>query len=526
MPDPTSNAPALTRESLGHLAYLHRVLTGGLSVPSSAIPPNTNPQSAIRNPQSWTGFYTPLADGMNFGLRFQLAFAGYAVAALGLHTPAYTRPTVAALGAAIERMRDVRAWGYWRPPVPGPAGSAGGGHVALLVGGHRRPTGPPPPPGDPVVQDNVQFSGHLGTLLGLYERAGGDDRYDQGFALDDPESGAHYEYTHSAVVERLVAQMRGNPFHGVACEPACAYVPCNNHAMTATALHDATHGTDYAAANADWLAWVRRKMVLHGPAARGLFGACYLRDLHLTAPVAFQFTDSWGLAFLLPFDRTLVRRLYPRFRKRMSRAGTARYVGSAAICAKMEISDVALNTAFGLIVARGLGDTATADGMAAYAQTAFDRRWSGPELAYAGATRTLHSTALYALAAVVDPAGDLLTRLFHAPRDPALAQQPALDWVTGGNPAAPPELRPAAPHCGIACAAYDSATRTLTLTTQPLGDAPLPAPVWLDCIRMPAVAALTCDDAPYSQWTHNSATGRLRIQAESGQAHRFTVRVT
>lgn len=518
MPSSPAGAPALSRDSLGHLAYLHRVLTGG--------PTGGDPVAAADSDlHSWAGFYTPLADGMNFGLRFQLAFAGYAVAALGLHTPAYRRPTVAALGAAIERMRDVRAWGYWRPPAPGPEGSAGGGHVALLVGGHRRPTGPPPPPGDPVVQDNVQFSGHLGTLLGLYERAGGGSRYDDGFALDDPISGVHYEYTHSAVVERLVAQMRGNPFHGVACEPACAYVPCNNHAMTATALHDATHGTDYAAANADWLAWVRGKMVLHGPAARGLFGACYLRDLHLTAPVAFQFTDSWGLAFLLPFDRALVRRLYPRFRKRMSRAGSARYVGSAPICAKMEISDVALNTAFGLIVARGLGDTATADGMAAYAQATFDRRWAGPELVYAGAARTLHSTALYALAAVTDPAGDLLTRLFHAPRDPAGDQQPALDWVTGGDPAAPPELRPAAPHCGIAQATYDPTTHTLTLATQPLGDTPPPGPVWLDCVRVPPVTALTCDGAPYPHWTHDAATRRLHLQAAGDQAHQFAVQL-
>src|SRR4051812_5770416 len=111
------NTPTLTRDSLGHLAYLHRVLTAGFS----ADAPPDNPQSAIRNPQ-WDGFYTPLADGMNFGLRFQLAFAAYAVAALGLHTPAYRRPGVAALGAAVERMRDVRAWGYWRVPVPNAEG--------------------------------------------------------------------------------------------------------------------------------------------------------------------------------------------------------------------------------------------------------------------------------------------------------------------------------------------------------------------------------------------------------------------
>ena len=171
-------------------------------------------------------------------------------------------------------MFDVRAWGYWRPPPPAADGTpaAQQGHVALLIGLHRRPVGPAPPPADPVVQDNVQFSGHLGTMLGLYERAGGDDRYDRGVTLADPASGVAYPYTHGQVAARIVAQMRGNYFHGVACEPACAYVPCNNHAMTCNALHDATHGTDYRAANADWLAWVRRKMVLHGPAMRGLFG--------------------------------------------------------------------------------------------------------------------------------------------------------------------------------------------------------------------------------------------------------------
>jgi hypothetical protein len=464
---------------------------------------------------------------MNFGLRFQLAFAAYAVAALGLHTPAYRGPGVAALGAAIERMRDVRAWGYWRVPVPSAEGDTerAGGHVALLMGGHRRPAGPPPPPGDPIVQDNVQFSGHLGTMLGLYERAGGDGRYDAGFALDDPQSGVHYEYTHSRVAERIVAQMRANPFHGVACEPACAYVPCNNHAMTATALHDATHGTSFAAANADWLDWVRRKMVLRGPAARGLFGACYLKDLHLTAPVAFQFTDSWGLAFLLPFDRPLVRRLYGRFRRRMSKDGDLRYVGSAPICEKMEISDVALNTAFGLIVARGMGDGATADGLAAYAAAQFAPTWDGPELSYAGARRTLHSTALYALAGLVDPAADLLQRLFHAPRDPAADTQPALDWVTGGDPTALPESRPGAPHCGIAAAAYDPATRTLTLTTQPLGSNPPPGPVWLDCVRVHDVVSVTVDGAPYPRWTHDPATERLQLEAAGDRPQQFRVQV-
>src|SRR5207253_2967631 len=137
---------------------------------------NTPPVDHEDSPLTWDGFYTPQADTMNFGMRFQLAFAAYAVAALGQRTPAYTRPYVEALGAALERMRDVRAWGYWRTATAEP-GAEPAGHVAVLLTPHRgrQVDRPLPPPADPVVQDNVQFSGHLGMMLGLSERAGGDD---------------------------------------------------------------------------------------------------------------------------------------------------------------------------------------------------------------------------------------------------------------------------------------------------------------------------------------------------------------
>src|SRR5579859_1260133 len=134
----TTTAPQpLSRDSLGHLAYLHRVLTGSAAPPVNSAAHKGNP-AGFRIPHSafdWSGFYKPQADAMNFGLRFQLAFAAYAVAALGQRTPAYTRPYIAALGAAIERMLDVQAWGYWRRPA-GTPDAAPAGHVALLLTPH------------------------------------------------------------------------------------------------------------------------------------------------------------------------------------------------------------------------------------------------------------------------------------------------------------------------------------------------------------------------------------------------------
>ena len=152
-----------------------------------------------------------------------------------------------------------------------------------------------------MARDNLQYSGHLSTMLGLYEKVTGDSRYDEPFALQDPESGIAYTYTHGQVAERIHAQMVQNPFGGVCCESGMAYVPCNNHAMASNALHDALHGTDYSSANGRWLDWVRKRMAPRGPSARGVFGAAYATDFHMAAPLAFNFTDAWGLALMSTF---------------------------------------------------------------------------------------------------------------------------------------------------------------------------------------------------------------------------------
>jgi hypothetical protein len=230
----------------------------------------------------------------------------------------------------------------------------------------------------------------------------------------------------------------------------------------------------------------------------------------------------------LPFDRALVRKLYGRFRKRLNRDKSAPggvYVGSAPICEKMEISDVALNTAFGLIVARGLGDRAVAERMATYAAATFDRRWAGPECFYAGAPRTLHSTALYTLAGLVDGEGRLLESLFHAPRDLALAESPCLDAVTadaatGSTPA--DWVR----HIGVAEARYDRAARSLHLTTEWLGDTPpSAAPMLLTCLRVAAVAQVTCAGQRWDDWTHNADLQTLQIRAPADARRQFTVQL-
>ncbi|MDQ3928090.1 MAG: hypothetical protein M3328_02965 [Chloroflexota bacterium] len=432
--------PGLSLESLGQLNYL----CGVLSQP----------------PGSWAGFYAAQSPSMNFALRYQLAFGSYAVAALAQHTPAYRAPYAEALQGAIEKMLDVATWGYWRASSASEerATPASSGHVAVLLSPHRRlPAGPPT---DPVARDNLQYSGHLSTMLGMYEKVAGDRRYDSPFTLSDPESGASFTYTHSEVAARIHNQMRENSFGGVCCEPGMAYVPCNNYALASNTLHDALHGTNYSSSNAKWLGLVRSKLVLKGPAVRGTFGAAYMKDLGLATPVAFNFTDAWGLAFMLPFDRTLVRKLYRRFVQKVTTAGAGEaYVGSSAVSEKMEISDVPINTGFGLTLARGVGDARRANALRRYAETRFDAGWTGSHYLYRGAPRTLQSTALYALADSMQPDPESFTRLFNSAQNAPAFEHPSLARI----------VEPAG-RTGVSQAEYVSEERTLYLTLRQVGD--------------------------------------------------------
>lgn len=378
---------------------------------------------------SWEGFYRAQSPSMNFALRYQLAFASYALALMSQRTPAYRAPYEEALRGAIEKMLHVATWGYWRVPVGAQEGAgsvASQGHIAVLAGPHQR--GPLGPPSDPIARDNLQYSGHLSTMLGLYEKVSGDRRYDEPFVLEDEESGARFTYTHGEVARRIHAQMRENGFGGVCCEKGMAYVPCNNYSMASNVLHDLLHGTGYSQANGRWLKTVRDKMVLKGPALRGVFGTSYMQDFRLATPVAFNFTDVWGLAFLLPFDRALVRKLYARFKKKaIHRDGEGAYVESSGMSERMEISDVPINSGFGLILARGVGDLKLADALSRYATSAFEGGWDGARYLLGGAPRTLHATALFALGECMQPGGQDFASLFNAPaatspHDPILLQ--------------------------------------------------------------------------------------------------------
>ncbi len=384
---------------------------------------------ALQPAGEWDGFYRTPADGMNFGLRFQIAFSGYAVFALAQRTPAYRAPYAAALQALIEKMLHPDSWAYWfrgaartleaeaMHKTPGPLISAlEFTHSRLGLGGAV--------PADPCQQGNIQYSAHLASLLGFFEMLTADPRYDrEGFTLTatSEDKTYNFHYTHSSLAGHIFEQMRDSHFGGACCEPGRAYAACNNHACISNLLHDRLHGTNLAEVNRRWSDWIKHHMLTGGvkgglplPAPNGLLSVAYMPDLHLPIPVSFNLTDAWGLAFMAAWDPATAREIYPRFRKRLKNGpGDTLYLGSLGPNESAEISSVGLNTAFAAVFAREMGDQPTYERLKNWADRQLDpvsdesggRRYQAKPAPYV--------TALLALAGTLAPEGGGLHALLE-----------------------------------------------------------------------------------------------------------------
>ena len=414
----------------------------------------------------WDGFYRTFADGMNFGLRFQVAFSGYALVALARRPPAYRAPYVAALEALIEKMRHPDTWAYWFRGAahqletgndrknPGPLKSALEFTASRLGLGGSIPV-------DPCQPGTLQFSAHLASLLGFYEMLTADPRFDrEGLTLTAASGGKTYDfhYTHTNLAEHIFGQMQDNHFGGACCEPGRAYAACNNHACISNLLHDHLHGTHLAEANRRWSDWIKNHMLTGGvkgglplPAPNGLLSVAYMPELHLPIPVSFNLTDAWGLAFMAAWDPDTARQIYPRFRKRLKTGpGETLYLGSLGPNESAEISTIGLNTAFAAVYAREMDDQPTYERILAWADQHLDPVEDETGARHYQAKPAPYVTALLALAGALPPEGGGLRSLLTWRPD---FEAPYLAEVSAGT--------------AVTIAEYDGETLYIELAGEP-----------------------------------------------------------
>ncbi|MDB5082391.1 MAG: hypothetical protein JWP00_4315 [Chloroflexi bacterium] len=416
----------LNQVNLGHLKYL-----AGLAAQPAG---------------SWNGFYRTPVEGMNFGLRFQIAFSGYALFGLARLTPAYRAVYTTGLAALIEKMAHPDTWAYWFRGAARSLAQAGaetkpaGSLRTALEFTHSRLGLGGAIPLDPCQQGNIQYSAHLASLLGFYEMLSGDDRFDQeGLTLTAQANGQSFsfKYTHTSLAERIHQQMQDSHFGGACCEPGRAYAACNNHACISNLLHDRLHGTHLAEVNLRWAEWIKNRMLTGGmkgglplPAPNGLLSVAYMPDLHLPIPVSFNLTDAWGLSFMAAWDPDTASKIYPRFRKRLKKGPhNSLYLGSVRPNESAEISSVGLNTAFAAVFAREMGDRATFERLLAWADQQLDSATGENGECYYQAKPAAYITALLALAQALPGGGGGLRSLLAWQPD---FEAPYLAEVSGG----------------------------------------------------------------------------------------------
>jgi len=310
----------------------------------------------------WEGFSLQRLETRSFGLRAQLAFPCYALGAIALHpttSPAERERCLKAMAALIDRMLQRRVWAYW----------------AISAEVRQNVV-------NPIARGNGEFSGHLAMMLGMYEIVGGDNRYDtEPFQLLwSHNSFDRFSFTHTSLVNTLWEQAKTSKQLAVLCKPCQVRASQMNHILWAFALHDALHGSEYAAGNEAWFNFLQRRLALWGPnfPGRGTLNALYWPCLNLTPSLSLNFEDAWALAFLAQLQPDLTRDLAQRFFSQIRYLKEEKlgdplfaipqaYLPSLPFWQKLEIAEEAVTTGFAYLLAVELGEEMLASFLLSYA---------------------------------------------------------------------------------------------------------------------------------------------------------------
>ncbi|MCA2244770.1 hypothetical protein JF781_20640 [Mycobacterium sp. WUMAC-067] len=170
-------------------------------------------------------------NGFHFGDQWQLSATRYQIFTLGWalalananYLPAMRGYLQDAQLNLLEKTRDPRLWSYWK--------------WENLWGNFRLGA-------DPLIHDNIMYSGYVGKQLGLYQAATGDLRHDAPGAYTlVSRRGRRYVYDVPTLIEILVSQYESAPFGAWPCEPNWIYLFCNTTGGVAIRAYDAAHGT-------------------------------------------------------------------------------------------------------------------------------------------------------------------------------------------------------------------------------------------------------------------------------------------
>ncbi len=157
-------------------------------------------------------------------VRYQLNYLGWALAAYAVnYVPNAPQPIEEVLRNLVLKQTDLRVWGYWR-------------NLNTIGNFDANP--------DPIVKDNIMFSGFTGDQLNMYEAATGSTRFDEPGSLTFVwKDGRVFAYDHHTWMEAVRRNFDRSRTCFFPCEPGWAFAACNTIGAQALLGYDTIHGT-------------------------------------------------------------------------------------------------------------------------------------------------------------------------------------------------------------------------------------------------------------------------------------------
>ena len=186
---------------------------------------------ALQPHESWQGFFFVRPEQFREGaVRYQLNFVSYTAAMYQYScAPAFTGYAAEAQRNVIAKMLCRPVWSYW----------------ALENAWGNLRWNP-----DPIINDNVMYSGYLGLMLGLYETMTGDRRYHEPGCLQLRwNADRTFEHDFGTITDALVDNFARARLGQYPCEPNWIYPMCNTFAVNTLLVYDRLRHTNYAAAD-------------------------------------------------------------------------------------------------------------------------------------------------------------------------------------------------------------------------------------------------------------------------------------
>ena len=284
-----------------------------------------------------------------FSMRYHIAFAGYAAAAIGYRNEGLAKPDEAVrkrvcrvLENCLKRYLQPEVWGYSQ---------------SKNYWG-RKPWAP-----DPCYRENVMYTGHLLQLAAFYEQFTGDKRlWTKGF--DFVWKGKRVHYDLKKLIDVTVHQMRKGPNGGLTCEPGLMFFSCNNHPHIALkVLKGLGHG-DWSADARRWERWSLghfRRPLFGG----GVFNLVYHVKSGLFYPRGSSGMDAWSLLWYEGWasDRTTALTLWREAADKIDwkRMSDPSDVNGGRDCNDPEPAPATVTAAFLAAAARACEDAETAE---------------------------------------------------------------------------------------------------------------------------------------------------------------------